>query len=59
MKVNQQAYVFSAQTQIGNDLCFMNWDNLLHTFELHNDQIVYQEIYAISQIDANALLYHG
>src|SRR4051812_6513196 len=37
----------------------MNWGDLLHTFELHNNQIVYQEIDTIPQIDANALIYHG
>lgn len=36
----------------------MNWGNLLHTFELHNNQIVYQEIDTIPQIDANRFINH-
>ena len=56
VEVYQQTNILLAKTQVRNDLCFVNRDNLFDALELNYDQIVHYQVSSVTYFDAHTFI---
>ncbi len=51
IEVDQEANLYSAQLQVGNQLCLVQRDYFLHRFEFNDHLVIHEDINPVSNIE--------
>ena len=61
MKVDEKAHGITAESQVRQQLCVVNWKQFGNCFQFYDDLVLDQQVDSISNVDGNAFIedWHG